>query len=162
VVGQGEVHVISIYGHKIGLILDQLSDWNKHSVDVQTVNTYQGKEGEAIVIHCYAAWKNRRNPIGFLTDIRCLNVDITRAKNFMFIVGNLSFWESRITTLPNDTSRDQSGKRKFSMNETDGMPKMLALAKSQDMIVRYTDIDLKRRPQAFTELPQEVWNQYRM
>jgi hypothetical protein len=80
----------------------------------------------------------------------------------MFIVGNFSFWESRITTLPNDTSRDRNGKRKFPMNETDSMPKMLALAKSQDMIVRYTDIDLKRWPQAFMELPQEVWNQCRM
>jgi hypothetical protein len=112
-----------MYSHEIGLILDQLSDWNKPSVDVQTVDSYQGKEGEAIVIHCSAAWKNLRSPIGFLTNIRRLNVGITRAKSFMFIVGNLSFWESRITTLPNDTSRDRSGKRKFPMNETDGHAK---------------------------------------
>jgi hypothetical protein len=79
-IGQDEVHVISMYGHEIGLIRDQLSDWNKPSVDVQTVESYQGKEGEAIVIHCSAAWKNRWNPLGFLTDIHRLNVDITRAK----------------------------------------------------------------------------------
>jgi superfamily I DNA and/or RNA helicase len=153
-IGQDEVHVISMYSHEIGLILDQLSDWNKPSVDVQTVDCYQGKEGEAIVIHGSAAWKNRRSPIGFLTDIRHLSVGITRAKSFMFIVGNFSFWESRITTLPNDTSRDQSGKRKFPMKPTDEVPRMLSLAKEQRMLVHYSNID-KKRFQDYQDLPRK-------
>jgi hypothetical protein len=127
------------------------------SIDVQTVDSYQGKEGEAMVTHCSAAWKNRRNPIGFLTDIRCLNVDITLAKTIMFIVGNLSFWESRITTLPNDTSRVRSGKRKFPMKSTDGVPRILSLAREERMLVHYSNIAKKRYPQAFADLPGAVW-----
>lgn len=59
-------------------------------VEVNTVDAFQGREKEIIVFNCV-----RSNPIksivgslGFLTDLRRLNVAITRPKHFLFIVGN--------------------------------------------------------------------------
>jgi senataxin len=47
------------------------------------VDAYQGREKDIIIISTV-----RTNGIGFLKDYRRMNVAITRAKHFMWIVGN--------------------------------------------------------------------------
>jgi hypothetical protein len=81
------------------------------------------------------------NSISFLTDVRRLNVAISRAQNFMFVVGNFTFWEERITTVPTDKPlpRDRKGKVKFRMRRSDAVPKTLELARANGMVVKYVN-----------------------
>jgi senataxin len=54
-----------------------------HGIEINTVDAYQGREKDIIIVSTV-----RTNGIGFLKDYRRMNVAITRAKNFMWIVGN--------------------------------------------------------------------------
>jgi superfamily I DNA and/or RNA helicase len=52
-------------------------------IEINTVDAYQGREKDIIIVSTV-----RTAGIGFLQDCRRMNVAITRAKNFMWIVGN--------------------------------------------------------------------------
>jgi senataxin len=53
------------------------------SIEVNTVDAYQGREKDLIIMSTV-----RSDGIGFLSDYRRMNVAITRAKNFLILVGN--------------------------------------------------------------------------
>ena len=67
------------------------------SVEVSTVDGFQGQEKEIIIFSCVRTGDQRGN-IGFLNDSRRLNVAITRAKCSLFMIGraeslkNNSLW----------------------------------------------------------------------
>jgi superfamily I DNA and/or RNA helicase len=56
------------------------------NVAVKTVDSFQGQEKDIIIFNCVRA--NPGNVIGFLSDVRRLNVAITRPRFFLFIVGH--------------------------------------------------------------------------
>lgn len=60
------------------------------SISVHTVDSFQGKEAEAVII-CTV---RTGNSVGFWNDYRRLNVALTRAKHALRIIGNLSTWQS--------------------------------------------------------------------
>ncbi len=70
-------------------------------LEINTVDAYQGREKEIIIISCVRGSQERT--LGFLNDYRRMNVAITRAKNFLWVVGNSRTlvrnknWESFIT-----------------------------------------------------------------
>nr|WP_230972253.1 IGHMBP2 family helicase [Archaeoglobus neptunius] len=66
-------------------------------VDVSTVDGFQGREREVVVISFVRS--NRKREIGFLDDLRRLNVSITRAKRKLIMVGDSE------TLSSNDTYR---------------------------------------------------------
>jgi hypothetical protein len=74
--------------------------WRELSIDVNTVDGYQGKEKDIIILSTV-----RTRSIGFLTDQRRLNVAITRAKRCLVIIGSQRLlcedpiWNHMITDL---------------------------------------------------------------
>ncbi|ASJ01097.1 IGHMBP2 family helicase [Thermococcus gorgonarius] len=74
---------------------DLLSTLLPEDVEVKTVDGYQGREKEAIVISFVRS--NPRGELGFLTDLRRLNVSLTRAKRKLIAVGDASTLSSHPT-----------------------------------------------------------------
>ncbi|WP_297464353.1 IGHMBP2 family helicase [Thermococcus sp.] len=78
------VGVITPYDDQRDLIGSLLPD----GVEVKTVDGYQGREKEAIVLSLVRS--NELGEIGFLKDLRRLNVALTRAKRKLILVGDSS------------------------------------------------------------------------
>ncbi|AEH24223.1 IGHMBP2 family helicase [Pyrococcus yayanosii] len=64
-------------------------------VEVKTVDGYQGREKEVIILSLVRS--NERGEIGFLRDLRRLNVSLTRAKRKLIIVGDSATLSSHPT-----------------------------------------------------------------
>jgi len=75
-----DMGIISPYADQVKLISD------KTDVEVKTVDGFQGREKEIIIISTVRS--NDDGELGFLNDLRRLNVAITRAKRKLIIVGN--------------------------------------------------------------------------
>uniref|UniRef100_M4BI10 DNA2/NAM7 helicase-like C-terminal domain-containing protein n=1 Tax=Hyaloperonospora arabidopsidis (strain Emoy2) TaxID=559515 RepID=M4BI10_HYAAE len=58
------------------------------SIEVNTVDGFQGREKDVIVFSCVRS--SRSGGIGFLRDVRRLNVAITRARYCLYVIGNVS------------------------------------------------------------------------
>ncbi|KAG5732132.1 hypothetical protein E4T56_gene2153 [Termitomyces sp. T112] len=57
------------------------------TVDFNTVDGFQGQEKDIIILSCVRSGVGLQT-IGFLTDVRRMNVALTRAKSSLFILGN--------------------------------------------------------------------------
>ncbi|KAL4924739.1 putative tRNA-splicing endonuclease [Aspergillus undulatus] len=69
-------------------------------IDFNTTDAFQGRESEVIIFSCVRA---SNKGIGFLSDIRRMNVGLTRAKSSLWVLGNSQslvqgeFWKGLIT-----------------------------------------------------------------
>lgn len=79
-VDESDIGIISPYADQVKIIQDQTS------IEVKTVDGFQGREKEIIIISTVRS--NDNGNIGFLKDLRRLNVAITRAKRKLIIIGN--------------------------------------------------------------------------
>lgn len=77
------IGVISPYDDQVGLLN---SNHDEEDLEIKTVDGFQGREKEAIVISFVRS--NGENQLGFLTDERRLNVSLTRAKRKLVMVGD--------------------------------------------------------------------------
>jgi senataxin len=89
------VGIITGYAAQVGEIRRQLRAKFPAStvaaIDVNTVDGFQGQEKDIIILSCVRGGRDDNNSgggIGFLKDIRRMNVALTRAKSSMFIIGN--------------------------------------------------------------------------
>jgi superfamily I DNA and/or RNA helicase len=69
---------------KTGLVLDQISG----ILSINTVDSFQGQERDVIYISLVRS--NEKGEIGFLSDIRRMNVAMTRARKKLVIIGDSS------------------------------------------------------------------------
>ncbi|NJE77270.1 IGHMBP2 family helicase [Thermococcus sp. ES12] len=67
---------------------DLISSLLPEEVEVKTVDGYQGREKEVIVLSFVRS--NRKGELGFLKDLRRLNVSLTRAKRKLILIGDSS------------------------------------------------------------------------
>lgn len=108
-------------------------------VDFNTTDAFQGRESEIIIFSCV---RSASKSIGFLSDIRRMNVGITRAKSSLWILGNSNslsngeYWKKLIVDATEREcyiSKDVLGKlRKHSSQfpaKTTKMSKGLATSK---------------------------------
>ncbi len=77
-----EIGVITPYSAQVRLIREQL----QHLVEVNSVDGFQGREKEVILISMVRA--NQRGEVGFLAETRRMNVALTRARRKLIVVGD--------------------------------------------------------------------------
>lgn len=83
------VGIISPYKEQIELLNDQLKEWNYSefplsSVFVKTIDGFQGEERDVIYISLVRS--NPDSEIGFLSDVRRMNVALTRARKKLVVI----------------------------------------------------------------------------
>ncbi len=81
-----DIGVISPYDDQIDLLKMETPKKIRDKLEIKTVDGFQGREKEAIVLSLVRS--NKKGEIGFLSDLRRLNVALTRAKRKLIIVGD--------------------------------------------------------------------------
>jgi ATP-dependent RNA/DNA helicase IGHMBP2 len=79
----GDMAVIAPYSAQVRLLREQL---NIPGLEVDSVDGFQGREKEAVLISLVRS--NLEGDIGFLADVRRINVALTRARRKLLVVGN--------------------------------------------------------------------------
>jgi|GEM_PF-3600352 len=84
-VKEEDITIISFYNaHKI-----KLKDNISKLINIETVDSFQGKENEIIILNFV-----RTNKFGHIDDPQRFNVAMTRAKSFLFIIGNKKLYKN--------------------------------------------------------------------
>ena len=83
-----EIAVISPYDDQVSLMKTMLQ---VEGLEIKTVDGFQGREKEVVIVSFVRS--NKRGDIGFLRDLRRLNVSITRAKRKLVLIGDSSTLE---------------------------------------------------------------------
>ncbi|KAI8908132.1 P-loop containing nucleoside triphosphate hydrolase protein, partial [Powellomyces hirtus] len=86
----GKIGVITFYKKQVREIKNALirRGWSREvlqNLDVNTVDGFQGQEKEIIILSCVRA--NRQ--VGFISDVRRMNVAMSRAKYSLIVLGNV-------------------------------------------------------------------------
>ncbi len=87
-VSDTEIAVISPYQAQIKCILQKLEDHGMSGLDVEidSVDSFQGREKEAVILSLVRS--NLEGDLGFLKDVRRMNVAMTRAKRKLIVIGD--------------------------------------------------------------------------
>lgn len=101
---RGKIGIISPYKEQIRVLRDvfqrQYGNAIFNEIDFNTVDGFQGQEKEIIIMSCVRA--SDTGSVGFLSDVRRMNVALTRARTTLWILGNKSslkrdkIWEKLI------------------------------------------------------------------
>ena len=78
------IGIVTPYSAQVSCIRALLPEFL--ALEIDTVDAFQGREKEAILISCVRS--NAKQSIGFLSDLRRMNVALTRAKKHVFVVGD--------------------------------------------------------------------------
>jgi superfamily I DNA and/or RNA helicase len=78
-----DIAVIAPYAAQVRLLREQLTI---DGLEIDTVDGFQGREKEAVVISLVRA--NAKGEIGFLGDTRRMNVALTRARRKLIVIGD--------------------------------------------------------------------------
>ncbi|MGA8890869.1 MAG: AAA domain-containing protein, partial [Anaeromyxobacteraceae bacterium] len=81
-----DVAVISPYDAQVQRIRQLLAPRVDEGLEVDTVDGFQGREKEAVVVSLVRS--NEEGEVGFLADVRRMNVAITRARKKLVVVGD--------------------------------------------------------------------------
>lgn len=91
---QMEIGIVSPYKQQVEKLKYHFSqryddDTFEKTLEIHTVDGFQGREKDIIILSCVRAHPEAHT-VGFLADMRRLNVAITRAKASLWIIGNAS------------------------------------------------------------------------
>jgi superfamily I DNA and/or RNA helicase len=79
-----ELAVITPYRAQAALLRERLGD--APEVEVDSVDAFQGREKDAVLVSLVRS--NAEQRLGFLEDLRRMNVALTRARRHLFVVGD--------------------------------------------------------------------------
>jgi len=82
-VSPAAIAVIAPYAAQVRLLREQL---DLPGLEIDSVDGFQGREKEAVIISLVRS--NQAGEIGFLSDIRRMNVAMTRARRLLLVVGD--------------------------------------------------------------------------
>lgn len=80
-----DIAVLTPYNAQVALIAALVRE-RYHGVEVNSVDSFQGREKEAVVISLVRS--NEKRETGFLKDVRRINVAVTRARRHLCVVGD--------------------------------------------------------------------------
>ena len=80
------IAIITPYNAQVRILREMLGSKLTQTLEVGSVDGFQGREKEAIVIDLVRS--NDDGEIGFLQDKRRMNVALTRAKRFLLVLGD--------------------------------------------------------------------------
>lgn len=87
---KGRIGIISPYKEQVRTLKDVFRRKYGHTIldeiDFNTVDGFQGQEKEVIIMSCVRA--SETGNVGFLSDVRRMNVALTRARTSLWILGN--------------------------------------------------------------------------
>jgi ATP-dependent RNA/DNA helicase IGHMBP2 len=75
--------VITPYRGQVAMLQARLAGFG---VEVDTVDAFQGREADAVLVSCVRS--NAEGQVGFLADLRRMNVALSRARRHLFVVGD--------------------------------------------------------------------------
>ena len=78
-----DIAVIAPYAAQVRLLREQL---DVAALEIDSVDGFQGREKEAVVISLVRS--NAKGEIGFLADVRRMNVALTRARRKLLVIGD--------------------------------------------------------------------------
>ncbi|MFZ4736901.1 MAG: AAA domain-containing protein [Bradymonadia bacterium] len=81
-----DLAVITPYDAQVRLLRARLVAERRDGLEIDSVDAFQGREKEAIVVDLVRS--NDAGELGFLNDVRRMNVALTRAKRFLLVVGD--------------------------------------------------------------------------
>ena len=81
-----ELAVIAAYDAQVRLLRARLVEARALGVEIGTVDGFQGREKDVVIVDLVRS--NDQGEIGFLADVRRMNVAITRARRFLLVVGD--------------------------------------------------------------------------
>ena len=79
-----QIAVVTPYSAQVRLLRDRLSGYE--GLEVGTIDGLQGREKEAIVLSLVRS--NERGEVGFLAELRRLNVAMTRARRHLCVIAD--------------------------------------------------------------------------
>ena len=79
-----QIAVVTPYSAQVRLLRDRLG--GIEGLEIGTVDGLQGREKEAVVLSLVRS--NERGEVGFLSELRRLNVALTRARRHLCVVGD--------------------------------------------------------------------------
>jgi ATP-dependent RNA/DNA helicase IGHMBP2 len=85
-VAPAQIAVITPYLAQARRLREALRDATLDGLEIGTVDGFQGREKEAVVVDLVRS--NEDGEIGFLADTRRMNVAITRARRFLLVIGD--------------------------------------------------------------------------
>jgi ATP-dependent RNA/DNA helicase IGHMBP2 len=85
-VAPGDVAVIAPYDAQVQRLRQLLASRLDEGLEVDTVDGFQGREKDAVVVSLVRA--NEAGEVGFLADVRRMNVALTRARRKLVVVGD--------------------------------------------------------------------------
>ncbi|MSP71295.1 MAG: AAA family ATPase [Myxococcales bacterium] len=81
-----DLAVITPYEAQARLLRTLLADARRRGLEIGTIDGFQGREKEAIVVDLVRS--NDAGDLGFLADVRRMNVALTRARRYLCVVGD--------------------------------------------------------------------------
>lgn len=105
-----------IFGSKTSTSVSLLGDNGSSSsnlIEVNSIDGFQGREKDIVIFSSVRSSDTQHSSIGFLNDLRRLNVAITRSKKALLLFGNSTtlsknqIWNSLIQSIQNGPTRQR-------------------------------------------------------